>query len=133
MFPIANIPEFPVVPQKRQIPLIPAALVRVPPSRYSTKAFKVLESAKARSQNSLVLPQPSCSSTLMASSSSLHTWRWWFLVFLCKCRNLSQSAHRLPQLLHCMTALVSPSSWLVHVGLGGVGPSALLHWPKTKQ
>lgn len=42
-------------------------------SRNSTIAFMVLESANAMSQKSLVLPQPSCRSTLMASSSSLKT------------------------------------------------------------
>lgn len=39
----------------------------------STIAFMVLESARAMSQKSLVLPQPSWRSTLMASSSSLNT------------------------------------------------------------
>lgn len=39
----------------------------------STIAFIVLESANAISQKSLVLPQPSWRSTLIASSSSLNT------------------------------------------------------------
>lgn len=39
----------------------------------STMAFMVFESANAISQKSLVLPQPSWRSTLMASSSSLNT------------------------------------------------------------
>lgn len=37
-------------------------------------AFIVFESAKAMSQKSLVLPQPSWRSTFIASSSSLNTW-----------------------------------------------------------
>lgn len=41
----------------------------------STIAFIVLESARAMSQKSLVLPQPSWRSTFMASSSSLNTWK----------------------------------------------------------
>lgn len=39
----------------------------------STMAFIVFESARAMSQKSLVLPQPSWRSTFMASSSSLNT------------------------------------------------------------
>lgn len=53
--PMANRPEFPVVPQNRQIPVTPAALVLVPPSLYSTKAFKVLESARAAQINQVYL------------------------------------------------------------------------------
>ena len=53
-------------------------------SRNSIIPFKVAESAAAVSQNSFVLPQPSCRFTLIASSSSLKTCREWCLVFLCR-------------------------------------------------
>jgi hypothetical protein len=73
MLPIASSPEFPVAPQNRQTPdATPAGLLRVP-SRNSTIAFSVHESANAITQNNLVRPHPSCKSTLIASSSSLHT------------------------------------------------------------
>ena len=45
------------------------------PSLNSTMALRALESARAITQNSFVLPQPSWRSTLMASSSSLNTYR----------------------------------------------------------
>lgn len=44
------------------------------PSLNSTMALRALESARAITQKSLVRPQPSCRSTLMASSSSLNTY-----------------------------------------------------------
>ena len=43
------------------------------PSLNSIMALSVLESASAMIQNNLILPQPSCKSTLIASSSSLNT------------------------------------------------------------
>ena len=45
------------------------------PSLNSTIALSVLESARAINQNNLVLPHPSWRSTLIASSSSLNTYR----------------------------------------------------------
>ena len=44
------------------------------PSLNSTIALSVFESASAITQNNLMRPQPSCRSTLIASSSSLNTW-----------------------------------------------------------
>lgn len=73
--PISRSPELPVIPQKRQRPTAscgPDIIVWLP-SRNSTIAFRVLESAKASSQKSLVRPHDSCNSTRMASSSSLQT------------------------------------------------------------
>lgn len=70
---MANNPELPVVPQNRQIPVIPAALVRAPPSRYSTRAFSVLESAKATLK-------PTIATLFLAELKSAHleARRVWF-------------------------------------------------------
>jgi hypothetical protein len=73
MLPIASNPEFPVVPQNRQTPDVTPAGLLLAPSRNSTIAFNVQESANAITQKSLVRPHPSCKSTFIASSSSLHT------------------------------------------------------------
>lgn len=53
---MARSPEFPVAPQNLQTP-VPVDLL-LDPSLNSTMAFKVQESAKARTQNNLVLPHP---------------------------------------------------------------------------
>ena len=91
-------------------------------SRNSIIPFSVPESAAAVSQNSFVLPQPSCRFTLMASSSSLNTCLAWWRVLRWRCRKRSQSAQRLPQVSHRMMASVSPSSWLSHVGRSCAAP-----------
>lgn len=86
------------------------------PSRNSMIAFSVRESAKANNQNSLVRPHPSCSSTRIASSSSLQTVRRWCRVFRFKCRKRSQSAHSDWHVSHWIIAVVTPSSWFAHSG-----------------
>ena len=48
----------------------------------------------------------------------VYTCLWWRRFLRCRCKNLSQSAHRLPHSIHRMMAGVSPSSWLSHVGRG---------------
>jgi len=116
ILPIASKPVFPVVPQNLQIPVVAPTGFLGAPSRNSTNAFSVLLSAKAKIQNSFVLPQPSWRSTRIASSSSLHTCLRCVLVFLWRCKILSHSAHKLPQTLHWIIAVVSSSSWLLHVG-----------------
>lgn len=51
--------------------------------------------------------------TKIASSSSLHTVRLWFLF---KSKYLSQSPQKEAHLSHLIMATVSPSSWLEHFG-----------------
>lgn len=76
-FPTARRPVLPVVPQNRQRPTVSVVPPRMLlwPSRNSTIPLRVLESANASNQKSLVRPQFSCSSTDIASSSSLHNVR----------------------------------------------------------
>lgn len=96
------------------------------PSRNSIIAFKVRESASANSQNSFVRPHPSCNSTRIASSSSLHTVRRWFRVFRLKWRKRSQSAHNDWHVSHWIMAAVTPSSWFEH---NGRVSDIFDHWP----
>lgn len=128
-FPIANSPELPVTPQKRQRPIEfdGPEMMALLPSLNSTIAFRVFESAKANSQNSFVRPQLSWSSTRIASSSSLHSVRWWFLVLRFKWRKRSQSPHNDPHTSHWITAGVMPSSWFEQSGRVS---DAFDHWPE---
>lgn len=84
-FPMASKPSLLTMPQYRQIPTLASCTLAWATgtdksaefdvvSRNSTSACSVALSARASSQNSLVRPHPSCRSTLIASSSSLHTY-----------------------------------------------------------
>lgn len=74
-FPTASSPVVPVIPQKRHTPIaFGGSQTRVLfPLRNSSIPLRVFESTSARSQNNLARPQLSCSSTRIASSSSLQT------------------------------------------------------------
>ena len=63
------------------------------------------------------------------------TCLWCARLLLWRCRNLSQSAHRLPQSKHKMIAGVSPSSWLSQVGRGcpWVPLGLLTHSPEVRR
>lgn len=73
----------------------------------------------------------SCPRHLSGHEDRNPTCLWWVFVRRCRWRNLSQSVHRFPQMLHRMIAAVSPSSWLSHIGWNKIFSHATLDLQET--